>query len=211
MAYPLREAARANRADKHAPPFFIFLHKGDFFRCPRGAAPHVFFERGVKIAVAVLHIVKRGNGLVQARAAQTGKLFLEITDTRAQKRRLRPGRNHLETFRPLNKKVGPPPAALTVPRPGIAVPRGYHGERPAAPVRHTGKLPGDMARYPRNVFHYLIGMMEHRLIYPLVEIPHGNPGLVPPGRKRRIDMSCAKRLRAFKITVKGEVFQKLFQ
>jgi len=91
----------------------------------------------------------------------------------------------------LDKKIGPPPAALAVSGPRLAVFCGNH--RQHAPAAIPGSIaehfPRNVAGYALDVFHYFIGFFENLFVNPLVGIAHPRSRLVPHRAVGIVDMA----------------------
>jgi hypothetical protein len=62
-----------------------------------------------------------------------------------------------------------------------------------------------MPGYPFDVFHHLIGMGKHMIVYPLMGIPDPDPPLIPPGYEGIVDVPFAQRGHSLKRSVNREL------
>jgi hypothetical protein len=151
--------------------------------------------------------MKIGNRFVETGGVQIGELPLEKGNALSQKPRLFGGRYQFQGMGSFNKKIGPPPAPFHIPDPRLPVSGRNKRQHPAAPVRGSGpdQFFRDMAGYPFNVFHYLIGPDKDLFIDSLMGIPYANSGLIPLRPIGIVDMAATERFDKLKFSVNGKL------
>ena len=142
---------------------------------------------------ALGRVVKIGDGFVQPRRGQAGKLLLEAAESLRRLERLLDGSRRLIAARVLNKAIGAPGFSLRVLVPVAAVARRNQRERAAIAVRLTGNLRGKMRRDALDVLHHRGGRAEDLGIDALQDVAHRRARRLAGDKVGVVDVAVAVR------------------